>query len=228
MNKPLRFGHRGASGYFPENTLAAFQKAIDLGVDMVELDVHRCKTGEIVVMHDDTVDRTTNGYGRVADLALDALRMLDAGQGERVVTLEEVLDMLDHRVGAVVELKEAEVIEPTAEIINRYISEKGWAVDQFSVTAFDHYLLRTFHKLCPRVRLGAILAGNPIGYAEFGQRLGAASVNMAHPFLTQEFVYDAHERGLQVFAWPVDEPRDIERMKSIGVDGIFSNFPDRI
>lgn len=228
MHKTLRFGHRGASGYMPENTIASFNKAIELGVDMVEFDVHRCKTGEIVVMHDDTVDRTTNGHGRVADLTLDELRALDAGKGEKVSTLEEVLDAINHRVGAVVELKEEAAVEQTAAIINRAIDERGWASDQFSVTAFDHYLLRAFHALCPRVHLGAILAGNPIDYAQFGERLGAASVNMAYPFLTRAFVEDAHNRGLQVFAWPVDEPRDIEWMKSIGVDGIFSNFPDRI
>lgn len=228
MYKPLRFGHRGASGYSPENTLASFNKAIELGADMVELDVHRCKTGEIIVMHDDTVDRTTNGHGRIADLTLDELRALDAGKGEKVSTLEEVLDAINHRVGVVVELKEGDTVEQTAEIITHAINDRGWTIEQFSVTAFDHYFLRTFHTFCPDVRLGAILAGNPIGYAEFGERLGAASVNMAYPFLTQEFVDDAHKRGLQVFAWPVDEPRDIERMKTLGVDGIFSNFPDRI
>jgi glycerophosphoryl diester phosphodiesterase len=228
MNKPLRFGHRGASGYMPENTLASFQKAIEIGVAMIELDIHRCKSGEIIVMHDDMVDRTTNGHGLVADFTLDALKMLDAGKGEKIPTLEEVLDMVDRQVGVVVELKEEAVVEQAAQIIQRYISEKGWTSDQFSVTAFDHYLLRTFHALCPAIPLGAILAGNPIEYAEFGERLGATSVNMAYPFLTQNFVDDAHKRGLLVFAWPVDEIRDIERMKSLGVDGIFSNFPDRI
>jgi glycerophosphoryl diester phosphodiesterase len=212
----------------PENTLASFNKAIELGVDMIEFDVHQCKTGEIVVMHDDTVDRTTNGHGRIADLTLDGLRMLDAGKGEKISTLAETLVMIDHRVGVVVELKEAAVIAQTATIINHAVAEGGWLYEQFSVTAFDHYFLRTFHDLCPQAPLGAILAGNPIGYAEFGQRLGAASVNMAYPFLTPEFIEDAHNRGLKVFAWPVDEPRDIERMKSLGVDGIFSNFPDRI
>lgn len=228
MHTPLRFGHRGASGYLPENTIAAFRKAIDLGVDMVELDVHQCKTGEIVVMHDDSVDRTTNGHGLVAELTFEELRMLDAGQGERVPTLIEALDAVDRRVGVVVELKEFAAIAQTASIINRYIASHGWVAELFLVTAFDHYLLKEFHEVCPAVRLGAILAGNPIGYAEFGERLGAFSVNMAYPFLTQEFVDDAHRRGLQVFAWPVDEPRDIARMKALGVDGIFSNFPDRI
>lgn len=228
MHKLLKFGHRGASGYMPENTIASFNRAIELGVDMVELDVHQCKTGEIVVMHDDMVDRTTNGHGRIADLTLDELFALDAGNGEKIPTLLEVLEAINHRVGVVVELKENAAVEQTATIINRAIDEQGWISNQFSVTAFDHHLLRAFHILCPRVPLGAILAGNPIGYAEFGERLGAASVNMAYPFLTQEFVEDAHARGLQVFAWPVDDPRDIERMKSIGVDGIFSNFPDRI
>lgn len=228
MKTPLRFGHRGASGYMPENTIASFNKAIELGVDMVELDVHRCKTGEIVVMHDDTVDRTTNGHGHIADLTLSELQALDAGKGEKVPTLIEVLTAIDRRVGVIVELKEAAVIEQTADILKRAVSEQGWNYDQFSVTAFEHHFLAAFHDLCPQAPLGAILAGDPIGYAEFGERLGAASVNMAYPFLTPEFVEDAHRRGLQVFAWPVDEPQDIERMKLLGVDGIFSNFPDRI
>lgn len=228
MNKPLRLGHRGASGYLPENTIASFLKAIDLQVDMIELDVHCCKTGEIVVMHDDTVDRTTNGYGRIADLTLEELQLLDAGQGQKVPTLAEVLDVVNARVGVVVEVKERAAIQRTADILCQYVIERGWIYEQFFVTAFDHYLLRAFHELCPEVHLGGILAGIPIGYAEFGERLGAASVNMAHIFLTREFVEDAHARGLQVFAWTVDDSRDIERMKDLGVDGIFSNFPDRI
>ena len=228
MNKPLRFGHRGAAGHLPENTIKSFLGAIDMHVDMIELDVHQCRTGEIVVMHDDTVDRTTNGHGRIAELALEELRSLDAGQEERIPTLEEVLDAVGARVGVVVELKERVAIAGTADIIKRYVAEHGWTYGQFFVTAFDHYLLQTFHALCPEVRLGAILAGIPIGYAEFGERLGAASVNMAYPFLTKEFIDDAHGRGLQVFAWPVDDPQDIDRMRDLGVDGIFSNFPDRI
>ncbi len=228
MHTPLRIGHRGAPVQAPENTLASFAKAIEFGVDMIELDVHVCKTGEVVVMHDDTVDRTTNGKGRIADMTLDELKALDAGKGERIPTLEEVFNLVDKRVQIIIELKENAAIEPTMALIGRCISKEGWTNEHFMLSSFDHYMLRQCKELMPDVRLGAILAGVPIGYAEFGEQLGAYSVNMAYPFLNKEFIDDAHRRGLRVFAWPVDEPTDIEHMKALGVDGIISNVPDRI
>src|SRR6056297_2287931 len=101
----LKIGHRGAMGYEPENTLRSFKKAIELNVDMVELDVYVCSSGELVVIHDDKVDKTTNGKGYVSEKSFDELRKLDAGMGEKIPTLQEVLDLIDKRAKVNIELK---------------------------------------------------------------------------------------------------------------------------
>lgn len=224
----LRLGHRGACGHAPENTIASFKKAIELGVDMMEFDVRLCKTGEVVVLHDEKVDRMTNGHGLVSELSLDELQSLAIKGGGSIPTFAEALDVIDRRTRVVVELKHAEVVEPAAALVQMYIDDHGWSPDDFLITSFNHYFLARFRTLCPGVGLAPILAGVPIGYAEFGERIGAYSVNMAFPFLDAEFVADAHRRGLRVFAWTVNELEDIARVKALGVDGIFSNFPDRI
>lgn len=224
----LRFGHRGACGYAPENTTASFLKAIELGVDIIEFDVRRCKSGEIIVLHDEKVDRMTNGHGLVSDLTLTEIKALDIKEGQKIPTLEEALDVIARKTKVIIELKHAEVVDPTAMLVQRYIDTHGWSHDEILITSFDHYFLARFRELCPGVGLAPILAGVPIGYAEFGERLGAYSVNMAFPFLNKAFIDDAHRRGLKVFAWTVNELEDIAWVTALGVDGIFSNFPDRI
>lgn len=228
MNNPLRFGHRGACGYAPENTIASFRKAIELGVDMMEFDVRLCKSGEVIILHDEKVDRMTNGHGPVSNLSLSEVKSLIVKGGEHIPTLEEALDVIDRKTKIIIELKHREVVEPTAAIVRRYIEARGWSHEDFLATSFNHHFLARFRELCPGVGLVPILAGEPLTYAEFGQQLGAYSVNMAFPFLTREFIEDAHQRGLKVFAWTVNEPDDIARVKTLPVDGIFSNFPDRI
>ena len=224
----LRLGHRRACGYAPENTVASFKKAIELHAAMIELDARLCKSGEVVVLHDEKVDRMTNGHGSVSDLTLAEIKSFAVNGGGTIPTLAEALDAIDRKARVVIELKHAEVVGPTATLVQTYIDDHGWTVDDFLVTSFDHYFLARFRELVPGIGLAAILAGVPIGYAEFGERLGAYSVNMAFPFLNREFVDDAHRRGLQVFAWTVNKPKDITWVKALGVDGIFSDFPDRV
>ncbi len=119
----LKIGHRGAMGYAPENTLGSFAKALELGVDGIELDVHVCKSGEVVVIHDERVDRTTNGKGQVKEMTLKELKELDAGKGERIPTLEEVLDFVDRRAFIDIELKAEGIGNSVADIVRKYIQE---------------------------------------------------------------------------------------------------------
>src|SRR3989344_9380836 len=127
----LKIGHRGACGYAPENTLKSFQRAIDLGVDAIELDVQLCKSGELIVMHDNTVDRTTDGSGFIKKLKLKDLKKLDAGEGERIPTLEEVLNLVDRRVKVNIELKGPKTAKPALKLIDEYIKKKGGNLDVF-------------------------------------------------------------------------------------------------
>src|SRR3990167_11327492 len=129
----LKIGHRGACGYAPENTLKSFQRAIDLGVDMIELDVQLCKSGELVVIHDDTVNRTTDGSGFVKKIKLKNLKKLDAGEEERIPTLEEILNLVDRRVKVNIELKGPKTAKPVLKLIDEYIKTKGWNIDDFII-----------------------------------------------------------------------------------------------
>lgn len=226
--KILKIGHRGAAGYEPENTLASFQRALELGVDAVELDVYVCKSGELVVVHDDTVDRTTNGKGEVQEKTFDELRSLDAGKGQKIPTLQEVLDLVDKKVIVNIELKGPNTAGPVAKVIEEYIKQKNWIEDLFLVSSFNHPELLKFKKINPNIKIGALIEKIPEGGAKFAQDLGVYSVNICAEFVNQKFVDDAHVSGLKVLVWTVDDADDINKIKSLGVDGIFSNFPDRL
>ncbi len=155
--KPIVVGHRGACGYEPENTLRSFKRAIDMGVQMIELDVYVCRSGELVVMHDDTIDRTTNGQGNIMDLSWDILKKYDAGKGEHIPLLSEVFDLVDKRVIIDVELKGSNAAKPVADLISYYIKNKNWSYNNFLVTSFNNSEVFEFNKYCPQVKTGVIL-----------------------------------------------------------------------
>ena len=224
----LKIGHRGAMGHEPENTILSFRKALTLDVDAIELDVYVCKTGELVVIHDDKVDRTTNGKGYTEDKTFAELRALDAGKGELVPTLEEVLDVIDKKVIVNIELKGKNTALATSRVIQKYISIKGWAESSFMVSSFDHRELNKFKQLYPEISIGALIEGVPLNYCECALQLQADSVNLSLDFINQDFVNDAHEKGLKVYVWTVNEYDDIAKVKALGVDGVFSNFPERL
>jgi len=215
-------------GYAPENTLLSFQKAIEIGVHMVELDVHVCKTGELVVIHDETVDRTTNGHGSVAEMTLQELQKLDAGMGERIPTLSAVLDFSDRKVRVNIELKGKQTAKPTCKVIEKYIMQRNWMCDDFLVSSFDYDELRECHALNPKIALGILITEQEFNYAEIATELGAKAIIPEYHLVSEQYVKDAHERGLQTVVWTVNEKNDIERMREMEVDGIISNYPDRI
>ena len=228
MKEIIKIGHRGAAGYEPENTLRSFQKAIDLGVDMIEVDVFACKSGEVVALHDPKLQRTTSGHGYVIKKSLRELKMLDAGKGERIPTLEEVFDLVNRRVKINIEIKGARSLRSVIRIVNKYVYEKGWRYDDFLVSCVTRHSLRKIFKINPQLPVGAILIYKPNRFLAFAVQINAYSVNVRFRLLNAVFVEKAHQRGLKVFAWTVNEPEDIKRMKALGVDGIFSDYPDRI
>lgn len=224
----LKIGHRGASGYEPENTLRSFKKAIELGADMIEFDVHICKSGETVVMHDEKVNRTTNGRGRVGDKTLEELKKLDAGKGEKISTLEEVLDFVDKRVQINIELKGNGTVKPVAEIIKKYIQKYDWAYGDFLISSFDNKKLKKMRRLDAKIKIG-IVASDNMDFLDLASELGAYSINLSSrlkKFLKKEIIGDLHKRGIKILVWTVNKKSDIEKLRSIGVDGIFSDYPD--
>lgn len=226
--KILKIGHRGAMGHEPENTIRSFKKALSLNVDAIEFDVNVCKTGEVVVMHDNKLDRTTNGVGYIQEKTFAELRLLDAGKGELIPTLEEVLDVIDRKVIVNIELKGRGSALATFRVIQKYIKTKGWSETDFMVSSFDHHELHEFKQHYPQIFIGALVDGIPLSYADCAVQLNAQSINLSLEFINQDFVNDAHKKGLKVYVWTVNEYDDIAKIKALNVDGIFSNFPERL
>jgi len=223
-----RIGHRGACGYAPENTLLSVQKALDLGVDAIEFDIQMTRDGVPVVIHDETLERTTNGAGNVADFSLEELQALDAGQGQKILSLAELFDFVDKRCHLLIELKAKMATKPVAELIAQYVAHRGWSYAQCLVCAFDHGQLVAIRKINPNIRTCALIAGIPVSFAAIAEEAGAWAINPCLHHLNQEFVDDAHRRGLKVFVWTANTPADIKKAKSLNVDGIAGNYPDRI
>jgi len=212
-------GHRGAAALEPENTLRSIERAIHVGVDAVEIDVHLTRDKKLVVIHDDTVDRTTNGSGTVSSFSLEEIRRLDAGKGERIPTLQEVIDLVCGKVRLVVELKEKGTEGP----VSVSIRENG-LLDDVYVISFWHRLVRAAKALEDRLKTGVLLVGCPVDTSVATQAAADALV-MRYTFVDGEFVDLAHRDGLKVFVWNIDEPHLIAPYVDMRVDGIGSNDP---
>jgi len=217
--------HRGASGYAPENTLAAIKKALLMNVDMIEFDVHTLPSGEVILMHDHKLNRTTNGTSYVLNHTFADLRRLNAGDNEIIPTLEEVLDVINRQAPVDIELKGPESVSAVAAIITRYL-ERGWQPQDFLVSSFNHHELQDFKRRMPHVKIAALLDAIPLRYAAFGEELGAVAVCPGDEFINRAYITDAHSRGLEVYVWTVNDIEEVQRMYALGVDGIFTNFPD--
>lgn len=221
------FGHRGACGHEPENTLRAIRKALELGAGGVEIDVWLAD-GHLMVIHDRNLKRTTNGRGYIDRKSFAELRSLDAGNGERIPTLDEVLATVDRRAVVNVELKGPGTAEPVAETIARHIAERGWRAGDFLVSSFDCAQLRTLRALRPEIPLGLLRMSVPRSLAAAAEDMGAVSIHLPKEKVTPALVADAQRRGIRVLAFTVNEPTDIARMWKLGVDGVFSDFPERV
>lgn len=214
--------HRGASGYEPENTLRAVRRALEIGVDAVEVDVHVSRDGHLLVIHDDTVDRTTDGHGRVKDMSLEELRRLDAGRGERIPLLEEVLEAVKGRAVLFIELKERDAALPALGIV-----EKLGMLDGVLFISFIPEALLDVKRARDDAHIGLIYFRPANGIAE-ARRIGCEAVLPYYRFATEKSVAFAHRLGLITIAWTVDDFETARTLKERGVDGIASNYPDRL
>jgi glycerophosphoryl diester phosphodiesterase len=238
---PLRFAHRGASARAPENTLPAFEEAIRLGTDLIELDVHLSADGVPVVIHDDLVDRTTDGRGAVGALRLAALRRLDAGswfaprfRGARLPTLEEALDCARGRCGLNIEIKTGPPgrrarthADPAAGVVAavaRAVARAGMR-DEVLVSSFAGPVLLLLRDAMPGVRLGLLRSRSLQGLRAL---CTGAALYAVHPHLrlaTPARLRTGHRLGLRVFVWPVNELPVMRRLIGAGADGLMSDDP---
>ena len=188
-----------------------------------ELDVALTKDRRLVVIHDETVDRTTDGSGEVAEITLRELRQLDAGQGERIPTLEEVLRLLKGRIMLNIELKGL----GTAEPVHRLVEFVGWRRDDLLITSFNWDMLTKYRAQDTAARIGPLTYGNLEEAMGFAETIKAYSINTYHGHINPSYVREAHSKGFKVYPWTVNEPEDVVKVIQLGVDGVISDYPDR-
>lgn len=226
-NTLIKIGHRGACGYEPENTLRSFSKAIELNVDMIEFDVMQCASGEIVVIHDETVDRTTNGHGRVCDLTLTELKKLDAGKGETIPTLREVLNLVSRRCKVNIEIKDFNIASKVYLIVEDYIKNHDWAPDYFLISSFEFTEIKEFKKFSKNIKT-ELLFYEFADYIKIAQEFNSNFIGIYKDLVNNQLLEDAHKNKIKVLVYTVNDIKEIEFLKNLGVDGIFSDYPDRL
>lgn len=244
---PLVIAHRGASGHAPENTLAAVRKGLAQQADLIEVDLHLSADGEVVVIHDATLERTTDGQGAVSEHSLAALQGLDAGSwfdtafaGEGIPTLQEVMQAVDGQATLLLEIKwgaDGSLYEGIEEKVIAQVDSfqaQKWVI----VQSFRTEVIRRIHELAPDLPVHKLIIGNlpmlPIHHDGHFQLSSAfaypyvQAINPSHQLLTQKFVNVAHQKGFQVFSYTVNKPEEMHRLMKLGVDGIITNYPDRL
>jgi glycerophosphoryl diester phosphodiesterase len=228
--------HRGWSGKAPENTISAIQKAIEHpSIQMIELDVQICRDGVPVVIHDYTLERTTNGSGLVRETTLPELKKLDAGawfgdqfSGETIPTLEEVLQLVQGKKRLNVELKcpgggHVEIAQRIVELVRKYAIEPS-----ILITSFNHETIKEISRLAPDLKRGLIIYGMPVLLDEQIEATGATALSMCYPYLTKDFVRPYLDRGMEMIAWTVDHPEHMRQVASLDERiAICTNHPDR-
>ena len=217
----------------PENTMAAFELAVELGADALELDLHLTRDNELVVIHDDTLDRTTDGSGPVHHRSLGELMRLDAGRwfgegfaGQRIPTLAQVLDRFAGKVPLALEVKAGSTFFP--EIEEKVVSalREHAAIGDSAVASFDHYALRRLKEIEPTIRTAALLVGRPVSLSALAGPAKADGLALEASFVTKTEVEACRASGLQLVVWVVNDPAQMRHFIKLGVDGIITDRPD--
>ena len=215
------FGHRGAPGYPPqcENTLSSFRKALSCGATGLEFDIRRCADGRMVVIHDDTIDRTTNGKGRVADLRYEDLKKFDAGLGDSIPLLSDVLDEFGTRCILNIELK-----DPGLGVDLKKVLQEKRLEPHVIVSAFDWNELRPFP---PEVPIGLLTSKPQENLIVEARERGAAAIHPPKDIATPTLIEAARNAKLRVHVWTINDAAEFAKFRKLGVDGIFTDYPDR-
>lgn len=224
------WAHRGASGHAPENTLVAFQKAMAMGADGIECDLRESREGDLVVFHDPTIKRLTGQAGRIVDLTLSELKRLDIGSwfapsfaGQTVLTASELIDAIPPPFQLNLEIKAA-----SPQKVVDLIQKKGIA-DRVIVSSFDHILLKKVRSLHPTLPIGYLVDREPLKkILQEARRLEAVSIHLASKRVTPDLIEKAHKEKLKVYVYTVNDPVQMASFIEMGVDGLFTNYPDRL
>lgn len=232
--KPFILAHRGASALAPENTAVSFQLAIDMGADGVEFDVQMTRDSKLVVIHDETVDRTTNSRGYVKDFTLKEIKQLDAGvffsqkyKGEKILSLEETLEIVKDCNLINIELKNGLIQYPHLEESILQEVQSSHLDEKVILSSFNHFSIHKITQIAPHIMTGILYMAvlyNPWDYA---RQLGAKAIHPYYPGITGNMIQQSHEKGIKVNVYTVNQERDIAEMTKAGVDTIITDYPDR-
>lgn len=228
MKDFLKIGHRGAKGHVAENTLESIQKALEIGVDLIEIDVHKCASGEIWVIHDFTLDRTTNGSGEIAKRNAEEIRSLKVDGHFKIPLLSEVLDLIEGKCDINIELKGLNTAGPVCREIQHRIQSGNWDYSNFLVSSFQKNELFEVRKLDSQVPLGILSKASVPEAIELGKKLKASAIHPSLGIITRDNTKLSQDAGFKVNVWTVNEREDILRMLEFGVDGIISDYPNRL
>jgi glycerophosphoryl diester phosphodiesterase len=219
------FAHRGASGYAPENTLAAVKKAIELGITAIEIDVHNVE-GELYLFHDRRLDNKSSGIGLIEEVSQDYLASVTV-DGEPIPKLWDLLLYLqDSDCLLNIELKGMRSLIPLLNLYPKILTELDFKAEQLLISSFNHHFIAAVKQQYPQALVAPLIEGIPEDDAALVSRLNADSLHLSLSFITAEIVADAHRQGAKVYVYTVDNPQDIQYLMALGVDGIFSNYPD--
>jgi len=230
MKKTLVIGHRGAMGYETENTLASIQKALDLKVDGVEIDVFKCKSGEIVVFHDDELDRLTDGTGPIEDKTFDELQQLTVEGGHKIPLLKDVLNLVNGQCMINIELKGGNTANAVSKIVNMYLEFDMFAEEDIIISSFNRKELEAFHKKNKNIHIAVLtdIDQDPMEALPFAKKLKAKNIHPEASTLTEEMVKNIKKRGFKIFTWFEKEPKSIKKVLDLKVHGIIMDRPDKL
>ena len=227
-SNPIVIGHRGAMGHETENSLASVQNALDHEVEMIEIDVFKIKTDELAVFHDSYMKRLANVDRMIEDLTLDEVKEIRIIGDHAIPELYEVIELIDKKAILNIELKGANTAWPTYNIVKRYVEEQGWSWGHFIITSFKHDELRKMRSFSSDIPIGILPHGDPLDALSLAKDINAISMNPSYKALNNQVVDILHDAGLKVYPYTVNDPEDIKRMKKFGVDGLITNYPERV
>ena len=229
QNSILNIGHRGAKGHVAENTIASIKKAIELGADGIEIDVFRCLTGEIVLFHDKTLDNLSNGTGYIEEKSLSELKELNIlGSKHSIPTLEEVIKSIGKEVFLNIELKGSNTSKGSLETVNKYVKTGKINMSNILFSSFNWEELSELRNLDSDVKIALITGEDPLKAISTALTLNAIAINPNHKKLNQENVEKIFSSGLKIYTWTVNNKLDIIKVKDLKVNGIITDFPERI
>ncbi|NQT59623.1 MAG: glycerophosphodiester phosphodiesterase [Bacteroidetes bacterium] len=224
----LRIGHRGAAGWEPQNTWLSFERAVSIACDIIETDIRICGTGEAVLIHDAKIKDSSGKSYTVGELSLAELRKIDLGKNQKIMTLENLLSKIQSGTRLNLELKSIGSAMLVARILRKAISETGWDYKDFMITSFIHPELIILKNELPEISVGALIKSIMVDPCSYLDDLGISLIVTSLEFITKNLVDEMHTSGKQVYIYTVDDPDDIQSMFDMQVDGIISNYPDRI